>query len=96
MQASHTPAVPSSKHAVLSDTSIAAVTLPNGDRQVFFQERSGIIRQAVYSTGAKVWAAGNTTSFQVADDARNNTPLAAILYSESTYGDVSKFLTNSK
>ena len=92
MQASHTPAVPPSKHAVLSDTSIAAITLPNGDRRVFFQERSGIVRQAIYSASAKVWAAENTTNFQVADDARNNTPLAAINYSDSTHGDVSKFL----
>ena len=95
MQASHTPAVPISKHAVLSDTSIAALTLPNGDRWIFFQERSGIIRLAIYSTGANVWAATNTTSFQVADDARNNTPLAAISYLDTTWGDVSKVL-NSK
>ena len=80
--------MPSSKHAILGDTSIAAVTLSNGDRRIFFQERSGIIRQAKYSASAKVWVAETTTNFQVADDARNNTPLAAISYSIDGFEDV--------
>ncbi|KAL8794416.1 MAG: hypothetical protein Q9195_003003 [Heterodermia aff. obscurata] len=84
---SQAPAVPPSKHAVLNDTSIAAITMPNGDRRVFFQERSGIIRQAKYSTSAQEWAAESTENFQVIDDARNHTPLAAMNYSDYEFGD---------
>ena len=90
VQASHTPAIPPSKHAVLSGTSIAAVTLPNNDRHVFFQERSGIIRQAIYTASASVWESKITTKFQVvADDVRSATPLAAAYYTDPDYRDVS-------
>ena len=81
--------MPPSEHAILAGTSIAAVTLSNGDRRIFFQERSGNIRQAKYSASAKVWAAETTTNFLVADDARDNTPLAAISYSIDGLEDVS-------
>ena len=58
----------------MNDISIAAVTLTNGDRRLFFQDTSGAIRESIYSFAADQWEAdiGNI----VATDARNNTPIA--------------------
>ena len=64
----------------MNDTSIAAVTLPNLDRRVFFQEASGIIRLAMFSEKGQAWASETTTDFQVVTNAKNNTPLAAVYW----------------
>lgn len=41
----------SSRQSILTGSSLAAISLPNGDRNVFFQELSGRIRFAAYSSG---------------------------------------------
>lgn len=61
----------------MKDTSIAALVFPSGDRRVFFQENSGSLRQAIYSSKHKTWAADSTESFQLVTNAKNNTPLSA-------------------
>lgn len=61
---------------ILNDTSVASLALSNGDRRLFFQEASGLIRQAFYSASTGGWRAD--TSYIVASDAKNHTPLAAI------------------
>ena len=61
-----TPIAPASKHSILDDSSIAAVTLQNGDRRVVFQETSGTIRQAIFSANDKSWVAETSSTFQVA------------------------------
>lgn len=89
LQASQTPQTPPPKHRVLEDTPIAALTLPNGDRRLFFQEFTGTIRQAMYAKNNDNWAADPTPAFQLANDARNSTPLAAIPGPILVYNDVS-------
>lgn len=60
----------------MDNTSIAAVTLPNENRHVYFQESTGAFRRAIYSSQAKIWQA--SADAQVVPDAKNNTPLAGI------------------
>ena len=59
---------------ILDDTSIAALSLPNGERRLFFQDLSGVIRQAFYSTASRQWRAD--VNYLVVSDAKNHTPLA--------------------
>ncbi|KAL8853050.1 MAG: hypothetical protein Q9221_002080 [Calogaya cf. arnoldii] len=70
-----------SLHSIMDDTAIAAVTLPNGNRQVFFQEESGKLRRALYSSQAGIWQTSTdpqmVQSSPLIEDAKNNTPLAA-------------------
>lgn len=61
---------------IVDDTSIAVLTLPNGDRHLFFQEHSGLIRQAYYSSTSREWRADSSNV--VAANAKNHTPLAAV------------------
>ena len=61
---------------ILNDTSLATVILSNGDRRLFFQDLSGSIRQAFYSSATQQWRA--VVGSVVASDARNHTPIAVI------------------
>ena len=61
---------------ILDDTSIAALALPNGDRRVFFQDLSGVIRQAFFSATTGEWRAD--VNYLVASDAKNHTPIAVV------------------
>ena len=61
---------------VMSDTSLAAVELPDGDRFLYFQDNNGMIRQAAFSFSTQKWTADQ--GFIVASDAKNHTPIAAI------------------
>lgn len=72
LESSETPSV--KQNGILHDTSIAAITLPNGNRKVFFQGANGAIREAVYSSRAKIWQA--FAKSEVVSRARGNTPLA--------------------
>ena len=67
---------PLAKHGILNDSSLAALSLLNGDRRLFYQEHNGQIKQAAYSSSSREWP--STLISVVASDARNNTPLAAI------------------
>ena len=69
-------APPLTEKQIINDTSIAAVTLSNGDRRLFFQDLSGAIRQAFYSPATRVWRAD--INYVVASDARNHTPIAVV------------------
>ncbi|KAL8861897.1 MAG: hypothetical protein Q9178_001766 [Gyalolechia marmorata] len=70
-------------HSMADDTAIAAVTLSNGNRQVFFPEESGYIRRALYSAEAGIWQTSINSNLGSADLpasillAKNSTPLAA-------------------
>lgn len=72
-QASRTPQV--LKHGILENTSIAGVSLLNGDRRVIFQQTDGNLRQAIYSKEGSTWAADSGAVIQ---NARNHTPLAVV------------------
>ena len=67
---------------ILNDTSLAALVLASGDRSLFFQDNTGIIRQAVRPSPNGPWitsAGFNVTGFNVISSARNHTPLAAVI-----------------
>ena len=67
---------------ILDDTSMAALALPNGDRRLFFQDLSGVIRQAFYSAASRQWRAD--IKYIVASNAKNHTPIAVVA-SPSSY-----------
>jgi hypothetical protein len=66
------PQVPNSLYI---NTSIAATTLFNGDRMIYFQDAAGFIREAQYNAAAKSWTASRASV--VATDAKNGTALSA-------------------
>ncbi|KAL8915805.1 MAG: hypothetical protein Q9208_008833 [Pyrenodesmia sp. 3 TL-2023] len=45
------------QRAMVNNTPLAAITLPNGNRHIFFQERTGNFRRAIFSSRAKIWRA---------------------------------------
>ncbi|KAL9037531.1 MAG: hypothetical protein Q9180_003664 [Flavoplaca navasiana] len=79
-------------HSMADDTAIAAVTLSNGNRQVFFQEESGYIRRALYSAEAGIWQTSINSNPRSADlttsilFAKKSTPLAAAVMREDSSG----------
>lgn len=65
-----------SDHLILNDSSLAALTLNDGDRTVLLQDRKGMVRQAIYKISNQKWSI--TPSPIVASGPRNFTPLALI------------------
>ena len=51
--------------------------LGDGDKRLFFQEGSGNIRESLYAQSTSSWTSDINNI--VATDARNNTPLVALL-----------------
>ncbi len=68
------PPIPQSTY-ILNDTSLTALSLPNGDRQLFFQGSTGLIRRAVRTASNDQWTTSQTLSIN--SNAKNYTPLAA-------------------
>ena len=64
-------------HGIFNDSSVAVVALGTGDRRLLFQEGTGSIREALFTQSANSWRTDINNI--VATDARNNTPLAALL-----------------
>lgn len=69
------PASTPAPHGLLNDTSVAVVALDKGDKRLFFQESSGSIREALYTSSTGQWVADANNV--VASDARKATSLAA-------------------
>lgn len=69
---------------ILNDTSLAAVSLSNGDRHLFFQDNTGLIRRAVRVESNGQWTttpnlnASADPSSEVISNPKRNTPLTAI------------------
>lgn len=59
----------------MNDSSVTAVVLASGDRRLFFQDPSGTIRQASYSSADDRWMVDAICV--VVSGAKNYTPLAA-------------------
>lgn len=59
---------------ILNDTSLAAVSLANGDRQLFFQDNTGRIRRAYRTASNGQWSTNSSLSIDTT--AKNYTPLA--------------------
>ncbi|MCJ1382359.1 hypothetical protein MMC17_005472 [Xylographa soralifera] len=82
-------------HKILNDTSVAAVTLTNGDQRLFFQDTSGAIRESIYNFAADQWEAD--TGNIIATDARNNTPIATFdIMSEPQSGNSDAWLNHEE
>ncbi|KAL8655051.1 MAG: hypothetical protein Q9226_003192 [Calogaya cf. arnoldii] len=78
------PNDPELPHGIMANTSLNAFVLRNGDRQVYFQENTGAIRRANYSSQVGLWKSSSVQSLGISA-AKNNTPLA-VHYIE-TLGD---------
>lgn len=61
----------------MDNTSIAATTLSNGNRHVYFQENTGALRRAIFSSQAGVWQPFADVA-QIASRPENKTPLAVV------------------
>ena len=71
--------MPSAEY-ILNDTSLAALILSNGDRQLFFQDITGLIRRAVHTVSNGQWDTSPTLNFSTGPSGglpvpKNNTPL---------------------
>ncbi|KAL9066904.1 MAG: hypothetical protein Q9161_007236 [Pseudevernia consocians] len=64
-------------HGIYNDSSVSIVALGDGDKRLLFQEGTGNIREALFTQSANSWTSDINNI--VATDARNNTPLAALL-----------------
>ena len=64
-------------HGIFNDSSVAVVALGDGDKRLLFQEGTGSIREALFTQSANSWR--SDINNVVATDARNNTPLVALL-----------------
>ena len=69
------PVITLAEQYILNDTSLAALILANGDRHLFFQDNTGLIRRAVRTASNNQWSTSPTLS--VDSNAKNHTPLAA-------------------
>ena len=66
-----------SPHGIYNDSSVSIVALGDGDKRLLFQEETGNIREALFTQSANSWT--SDINNVVTTDARNNTPLAAVL-----------------
>ena len=74
----------------MDNTTLAAIEFPNGQRRVFFQDRMGVVNQGLYTPTAEKWDIGTAgTSNVTGDNARNNTPLAAVFFTDLMASDES-------
>lgn len=70
------------KNDMMSNSSLAALSFPSGEQHLYHQERSGQIKQGLYSSTMGEWL--STSISVVALDARNNTPLATVKLNGTT------------
>ena len=68
-------------HAIVNDTSLAAVSTSDSNRHIFFQEQSWNIRAAVFTYSSGKWSA--LTSYVIVTNAKHHTPLSAIQIPEN-------------
>ncbi len=69
---------------ILNDTSLAALALASGERQLYFQDNTGLIRQAVRGASSNEWGTGALLKFS--SSIKNHTPLAvAAVVSDLNY-----------
>ncbi|KAL8773389.1 MAG: hypothetical protein Q9209_001783 [Squamulea sp. 1 TL-2023] len=64
------------QHRIMMNTPIAATTLSNGNRHLYFQDMTGAFRRAIYSSQAKLWQ--SAIDAQLPSDSMNNTSLAGV------------------
>lgn len=54
---------------ILNDTSLAALALANGNRYLFFQDNTGLIRAAIRTPSNGRWSTSTSTNFNVTSSA---------------------------
>lgn len=75
------PNLPSAAQYILNDTSLAALILPSGDRQLFFQDNDRSIRRAIRTASDKQWTI--SPYLNLSANPKKYTPLAATVYNEA-------------
>lgn len=71
------PNITQSARHILNDTSLAAVSLANGDRQSFFPDIAGLIRRAYRTASNSPWSTNSSLSIDTT--AKTYRPLAVTL-----------------
>ena len=74
------PKITSAAQYILNDTSLAALFLDSGDRQLFFQDNNGSIRRASRTASDEPWVI--SSHFNLSASSKKHTPLAATVYLE--------------
>lgn len=64
---------------ILDDTSLAAISLANGDRQLYFQDNSGLIQRAIRTATNNQWSTSANQNLSSNSNPKNYTPLAVIV-----------------
>ena len=86
-QNTSSPNVTRAEQYILNDTSLAALVFTNSDRQLFFQDNTGLIRSAIRTAADNHWSMGPNIS--VSSNVKKYTPLAVDSISENTSSLVS-------
>ncbi|KAL8872963.1 MAG: hypothetical protein Q9174_001497 [Haloplaca sp. 1 TL-2023] len=71
---SNNSSTPEEPHALMDDTPISVIKLPDNNRHLYFREKTGAIRRAVYSPSTQVWQTSIDARLLV--NARAGTPIA--------------------
>ncbi len=74
--ANTSPAGTTPPDGLLNDTSVAVVAFDKGDKRLFFQEGSGSIREALYTSSTGLWVADANNV--VASDAKKLDPTRSL------------------
>jgi len=69
------------QHGILADSSLAAVSTATGNLHVFYPDISGALREALYLASTGSWETDVSMIIPNTTDARNNTPLSAVISS---------------
>ena len=89
-----TTSTPTLKSGILNDTSLAAVTSPDGNRHVFFQDFKGSLRHTVFDQAANSWT-NEPDNITTSSAPRLHTPLAAISIKFGGSGEIHVFFLNT-
>ena len=65
---------------ILNDTSLAALSLSNGERHLFFQDNTGRIRRAIRTASKNQWS--TSPYLNLSSKPKNHTPLVAAVSEE--------------
>lgn len=93
-QNTSSPNITRAEQYILNDTSLAALIHTNGDRQLFFQDNTGLIRNAIRTSTDTQWIMG--PDINVSSNVKKYTPLAVNLLLDSVSPSESPSVTNQK
>ena len=74
------PNVTRAAQCTLNDTYLAAVSLVNGDRQLFFQDSTSLIRRAIRTAPTNQWSTSVNQNVSLNSNPKSHTPLAVAFY----------------